>query len=170
MAQGTYSQPAPLAAMRVLVVAFAGALTMIGVVVLILASDQEATGSPPVGLTCAGVAVLGVGMIAAAGSFQRTLPCGDAQTIVDASRTRLFLRLAMSEAPAIVGFAALFFAGSPLPYAIAYVLALVGFWRAAPTQRNLAAEDERMMAAGCPVTISQAFAQLTPPTAPTSPA
>jgi hypothetical protein len=123
--------------MRALWISFASAIVWIGVVVVLIMSDVEATGSAVVGY----VAVLVATVAGAAGSVwaARSRAGKDpASNDANAYRSYFFLRIAFSEVPALVGFAFCFVVSRPTPYYVGGPIALFGIALVAPTRRFLA--------------------------------
>lgn len=135
-----------LTALRTLTIAFVIALSGMGVVAAVTASEPE--GDNP-GLAAL-VAAVGIASVAVSEWLgRRPLRCGSVGDLVGSYRSRFLQRTAISEAAALTGFVAVFLGGPWTVYLIGYAFALAGFWRMAPTASNLQREQERLASGGC---------------------
>jgi hypothetical protein len=148
-----------LLALRSIFIAFARALVAIFVVCLIVSAGTEQ--SSPV--------VPGLLVLAWAGASQalaqvlpRPLACTDERTLGSAYRTRFFLRIALYESAALMGFVAVILTWHPELYLIGAASAAIGFARTAPTAANLEREQLELQLAGCPHSLVAAI-RTTPP-------
>lgn len=139
-----------LVSLRLVFIAFGNALVLIGAVVLILHVSGGLSGVPGRTATAAlAVGAVGVGALVALRLFVPALDCSSDPALASSYRTRFFLRIAFSEAAALVGFAAFVVAGSPWLYLLGAAFAAVGYTVAAPSRRNLERDEEQLRAAGC---------------------
>lgn len=139
-----------LALLRQVFVSFSLAVVMIGVVVLFLTAGDPPENAPSTGLVLAAVAALGFLGFVAPQVVVAPLDCSSDATLVGGYRTRFFLRLAFAESAALVGFVGALLTGAPWPYLVGAAITAVGFARLAPTDANLAAEQDALATAGCP--------------------
>jgi hypothetical protein len=123
--------------MRALWLSFASAMVWIGVVVLLLTSTKDASGSPSPGYAAiAGAAVVTLlGTIWARRRRSRVDP--DAND-ANAYRTYFFIAIAFGELPALVGFVFALLQSRAPTYLVGAVITLVAFVFVAPTRRFLA--------------------------------
>jgi len=124
---------------RALWLAFASAMVWIGVVVLILTSSHDATGSESLGVVAVAVAtvITVVGTIWARRRRARVDPhSNDAR----AYRSCFFTSIAFGELPAFVGFAFALIQSRATTYFVGAVIALIAFAMVAPTRRFMAAQ------------------------------
>ena len=140
----------PLMGLRSVFVTFGVALALIGLVVLILWSTSS-LGTDGSSTTTVAVAVgaFGLATLAAGRLVERRLDCSDDRSLTSSYTTRFFLRLAFGESPALAGFVGFILCGNPLVYFLGVAFAAGGFWRAAPTARNLAEDQDRLRDSGC---------------------
>jgi hypothetical protein len=138
-----------LAMLRQVILAFAAVLLLILGVLARLELDVD---DPPVSPAVAALVVLvwGLGGLLVSRQAEKELACDDVGALLGSYRTRFFVRLALAESPAMIGFAAAFVTGSLLPYVAGLIPAAIGFARAAPTRTNLTRDDEQLLARGCP--------------------
>lgn len=139
---------APLAQLRTMLVVFTIGLLGCGVVTLVIApaDDGEGLAAPVAAGVVVAVGVVGWLLTPLLGP---RLDCSTAETLVTTYRTRFFLRMAIAEAAALTGFAVALVAYQPWPYFLGLAFTLVGFLRAAPTERNLARDQDALAVAGC---------------------
>jgi F0F1-type ATP synthase membrane subunit c/vacuolar-type H+-ATPase subunit K len=136
-----------LVVLRSLFLSFATAVVLIGGVVLLLGDTK--TGGANTGLG------IGIVLVAAGAAFGaqvvagRSLDGSSEQSLGGSYRTRFFLRVALSEAIALVGFVVGISIGPWWAYFVAAPLSLVSLWRIAPTRSNLAADQSELSRAGC---------------------
>jgi len=142
------SAPNALLALRQVFVSFCLALGVFLVVLVLMGIEEEA--DPPFSPEAAAGAIvaIGFGLVLLSWRIARQLPC-DEGSLVGAYRTQFFLRTAMAETPALLGFVAVFLTGSLWPYLAGLVPAAVGFARNAPTRTHLEREDEKLRDRGC---------------------
>lgn len=135
-----------LVVLRSLYLSFVTAIVLIGVVVLLIGDLSDGTSRPALGL--------GLVVVAAAVSVgaQAVVPGGldgsTDQSLGDSYRTRFFLRIALSEAIALVGFVVGLAVGPWWAYFVGGMLALVSLARIAPSRRNLAADQDALSLRG----------------------
>lgn len=138
-----------LAALRLVFAAVVMGVLLLGVVVAVLerSDDGEPTGSPvlAVVVAAAGAGVLATGELVG----RRQLDCSSDPALANSYSSRFFVRLALAETPALLGFAGYVAVGRVELYLVGAAFALVGLSRAAPTVRRLAAETERLRGEGC---------------------
>lgn len=135
--------------LRQLFTAFAVALLLIGVVVLFLASGDSSENAMSPGIVAAGVAGYGVISLFIPRLVERPLDCTDAEALLVSYRTRFFLRIALADAAALVGFAGSFLAETWWLYPLGASFALAGFVRLAPTRANLQRDQDALNLSGC---------------------
>jgi len=140
----------PLIVTRHLFLRFCSAIVLIGVVVLLLGTDPSSDGAVDLGPALAILGAIGVALVVAAEVVgRRPLDCTSPRTLAGSFRTRFFVRLALGEAAALIGFVALFVVDSPVPYFVGAVFTAVVFARLVPTRAHLAADQLRLRARGC---------------------
>ncbi|MDZ7673907.1 MAG: hypothetical protein U5K30_02395 [Acidimicrobiales bacterium] len=96
-----------------------------------------------------GVAGYGLLSLFAPRLLEPSLDCSSRDALIDAYRTRFFLRMAFAESAALVGFVGFFLAGQWWLYPFGALFAAVGFIRLAPTRGNVARDQESLNLAGC---------------------
>ena len=147
--------------LRGILLSFAPALVLIGVVVAVLdAGGGLGTGmsAPP-----ASLGVASVGLASLAGSaLERPLHCEDDARLAKSYTQRFFLRVALAEAAALIGFLAFVLTGSGWMYPLACAFTAMGFWRLAPTAEHLREDEERLQASGCSRSLVAALRQNPP--------
>ena len=135
--------------LRQLFTAFATALVLIGLVVLLLSSGNSSENAMSPGIVAAGVAGYGVVSVFIPRLVERPLDCTDAGALLVSYRTRFFLRIAFADAAALVGFVGFFLADSWWLYPLGAAFALAGFVRLAPTRGNLQRDQDALNLSGC---------------------
>jgi F0F1-type ATP synthase membrane subunit c/vacuolar-type H+-ATPase subunit K len=139
------SAPDGLDATRTLFISFCSSLILFGVVIAFI-GDKNATAG--IGWLIA-IAAWGVASYVVTGAFERPLDCSGPRELGTAYRNRFFLRIAFSESVALFGFVATFAGGPWWAYYFGLPFAVAGLARAAPSVRNIAADQQRLSAAGC---------------------
>jgi hypothetical protein len=153
-----------------LFVNFVVALLMIGGVVAILVNVSKFKGGQASALPVAlGIILLGVGSLLVVPRVERPLDCADDPSLAASYRTRFFVRVAFSEAAALLGFVGFMLSSRWWMYPLGALFAAVGFARLAPTASTLARDEERLNDCGCFRSLVAALATLRPPGGPRSP-
>lgn len=106
---------------------------------------------------CVGaVLVAGVVCIAAITMFQRRpLDASSPATLADTFRSNFFLKLALAEFIALVGFTLTFVSGRFVVYPVAVALSLVAFAVAAPTRADITRRQHEIGVSGSPLDLLQ---------------
>lgn len=102
------------------------------------------------------VVAAGVGCLVAQRVLGPPLDLTSPATLAGTYRTRFFLRMALGETPALLGFVG-FFVYDWWLYPLGLAFTAVGFAYAAPSVRNLAADQERINAQGSSLRIVPAL-------------
>jgi hypothetical protein len=149
-----------LAALRVIWLAFSGALLLFGIAVIqtVPEGTGSSTGGWLLGLALAVVASFG----GQSGFGGRPLSCDDAASLVRSFQTRFFITTAFAEAPCLLAFVATFVTGQWWIYWVVLPFGLLGFWRNAPTSTHLQTEQERLRDRGCNLSLIRALRTATP--------
>lgn len=134
-----------LVLLRLVFVMFVFALVMFGVVLLFVDLSEGSS----VGLFAAVVVADGTGSTIVASMHRRPLDCSSEAALADSYRTRFFLRIALAESAALLGFVGVFLTGARWLYLLAVMFTAVGFARAAPTRRALQREGDELAMLGC---------------------
>ncbi|MEX1105537.1 MAG: hypothetical protein WEB78_05010 [Ilumatobacteraceae bacterium] len=136
-----------LVVLRSLFLSFATAIVLIGGVVVLLGDVAGSSSNAALGI---GIVIVVAGISLAAQAISRRPLDGSSDGALGNSyRTRFFLRIALSEAIALVGFVVGIAMGPWWAYFLGAALSLVSLSRFAPTRANLAAEQESLSLAGC---------------------
>jgi hypothetical protein len=134
----TRRQP-QIVSVRALWVAFATTIVWIGVVVILLVSSNDPTGSIAVAIGAVLVAAV-IGVVGNVWARLRRRRADPALNDPSAYRTSFYICLAFSEVPAMVGFVLALFTSREAPYLVGGALTLIGFAAIAPTRRFMAAQ------------------------------
>lgn len=138
--------------------AFCTAIVLIGVVVAILNGMGDEFGHLAVAPVLLGVVLVGVLGQLAFSLVRRPLDCTDSATLARSYLSRrLFARLALAEAAALVAFLGFLLTSEPWLYPLGAAFSAVGFARTAPTRAQLNAEQEQLAAAGCSQSLTEAL-------------
>ena len=130
--------------MRLMFLAFCLAIALFGYVLAFL--DTGDTERPALAV---GVLVIGLASVIGGRLVERPLDCGDETKLKASYTNRLFIRIAFSEAAALLGFAAFFITGERWVYYLAALITYAGFARAAPTRGHLRRDQEVLRERGC---------------------
>jgi hypothetical protein len=138
-----------IAVLRVLFLSISSSVVVLGVVVAVLEAGDAV--EPTVSTPAAALGVLGAGVLLLIAS--RTVPpaidCRDPATVVRSFQARFIVRLALTEAPVLVGFVGYLLGRSPVAYLLGAAISVVGFVFAAPSDANLEREQVRLDRTGC---------------------
>ena len=145
-----------LVVMRQVFLAFCLAIALFGYVLAFL--DTGDTERPSLAMA---VLVVGVASVIGGRFVERPLDCGNEATLKTSYTNRLFIRVAFSEAAALLGFVAFFITGERWVYYLAALITYGGFARAAPTREHLRRDQEILRERGCYVQLVPALR--TPP-------
>jgi hypothetical protein len=142
---------------RALFLSFCWALVLMGIVVPLVFAGSSPPPARVLGtVLVAGGAILSLGGPMIAERF-RPLRCGSPRDVAAAWRTRFFLRLAFAESAALVGFVTVTLASEIFWYYAALPVTAIGFFRSAPTKRNLGRDHQHLRKIGCPVPLVSAL-------------
>ena len=151
-----------LVSLRRLFISFPIAIVAIGAVVVIL-GDAKTPG--PTARSIGVVVAVGVTSLVAQAFVQRTLDVTSPATLAESYRKRFFLRLALSDAVALIAFVVFISWGPQWVYAIGAAFTFIGFARMAPTRSNLQREQDRLSLSGNQVSLTEALSSQSASTA-----
>jgi hypothetical protein len=140
--------PDALVSLRRVFVAFCSALVLIGVVVVILGDLRE--GKNLVALAVVVTVAAGCLSLVAQRLLSKPLDCASPEQLAATYRSRFFLRVAFSDASALIAFAMNIATGAWWVYYIGAAFAAIGFAMLAPTRDHLRREADALAMAGCP--------------------
>lgn len=138
-----------LVVLRGVFLSFLLALAMLGVVVVVLDINTSGFGTLselPVALV---VLSVGVASVVASALVGPDLQCQDDVQMAKRYVQRFFLRLALAETAALVGFVGFMLSGAGWIYFLATAFSAVGFSRLAPTEGHLRKDQDGLSAMGC---------------------
>lgn len=148
-----------LSAMRLVFISFFVGIVLIGVVVQFMTLDGGTAWPWLVALAVAAVASIIITRLA-----DRPLDCTSPTTLAATYRTRFFSRLAFAEAVALLGFVFSFTSQTAWVYLPAAAFTLYRFSTvAAPTRTALQADQRRLKARGCELSLVAALRTAPPP-------
>lgn len=142
-----------LVVLRQLFLSFVCAVLLFGLVLVFLYSGPA---PEPLAIMPLLVGFVGVSCLVAQRVLSRPLDLTSAAALASSYRTRFFLRMALGETPALLGFVG-FFVYDWWLYPLGLAFTAVGFAYAAPSVRNLAADQERINAQGSSLRIVPAL-------------
>jgi hypothetical protein len=133
---------------RSVFLAFVTAILAFAIVLTILdPPSQDPDASPWV---AAGLVVVGlIAIFQVTPRVTRPLDCASDSALASTYRTRFFLRIAISESIALIGFVATFVVGPAWIYYVGGAVTLLGFGVYAPSVANLAGDQRELAARGC---------------------
>ena len=152
----------PLQQLRIVFIAFCVAIGAVGLVVLVLSLRGVNENPMNVGPVAAVVAAYAMSSLLLPRVIEKPLDCASDETLTTSYRTRFFLRLAIAEGAALIGFAGVFLTNQGWVYALGAAFTAVGFARAAPTAANLATDQGKLRQSHCDRSLLAAL--VTPPT------
>lgn len=141
-----------LVMLRSVFVSFTGAIVMFAVVLVFLfpLGPVEAAGAMP--SVVVGYGVISLGLARALGRHR--LDCASETALASTYRSRFFLRIAVAEAAALLGFTGAFIQERLWIYLVGAAFALVGFALTAPSAGNLRKEQDALNRAGCSLSLA----------------
>lgn len=148
-----------LVLLRSLFIGFASSMVVFAIVVTLLdppAPDTTTSAWAAVGLAVYGLLVIFVGIPA----LERPLAC---ESLAAQFRTRFFLRIALSETVALLGFVLVFIVGPAWIYYVGAGVALFGFALYAPTEQSLMRDQSDLHSRGCDHSLIAALRRPQPP-------
>lgn len=132
--------------LRIVLASFVAALAVLGVVAIVVAPGS---GDVPAAAVGGAVVLYGLASQILPRLVERPLDCSSPDSLRLTYQTRFFLRVAIAEAAALIGFAGVFVSGAWWPYLVGVLFALAGFIRAAPTELSLSRDQEDLASGGC---------------------
>lgn len=150
-----------LLVLRQIFVSFCLMIAVLGVVLLVLYPGSEKPADAPTGVAI-GLLVVGAATVVVGRLAERPLDCTDDETLASSYRVRFFLRVAFSNAVALIGFVGFFLTYAWWNYPIGAAIAAMGLRRAAPTSARLAANQEELATRGCGLSLVHALQQPPP--------
>jgi drug/metabolite transporter (DMT)-like permease len=150
--RAAHGRVSTLRLVRTLFVTYLIAIVLIGgvVAVLTLASDRTSSASTgAVAGVATAVAVIGAISVGCSRLVRPDADCSSDQALATWYRRRFFLRIALSELAALIGFAGFILIWTGWIYPIGLAIALVGFAAAAPTDTHIERDDQRLRATAC---------------------
>lgn len=157
-------RPDGLTVLRSIFVGLISALLLFAVAISYVA---EIDGDPAM----AQLVVIGVGVLshlALALLGRRKLSTGSIDDLGDSWRTRMFTGVGLAELPGLVAIPAAIISDSLWVYLLGMAFALAGFWRIAPSSRNLARDQEAISSTGSPLSLIEALMKAGPYAPPAS--
>lgn len=145
-----------LQGMQRLTHAFAIAIALIGVLVVVLAADGLDFARLPQAPVAAVVVAVGAACTTTILLRRPKLHVGggEAPDVVGGYRSRFFLRLAIAELPALVGFIAVFLTSRAWVFAPGLVASLAGFAAGYPTTQRVAIDSAELQRGGASVDLA----------------
>jgi F0F1-type ATP synthase membrane subunit c/vacuolar-type H+-ATPase subunit K len=121
--------------------------------------DGGDEGWVPWGVTLTGIAsVLGVER-----ARGRHLSTDNDRALATSYRARMFIGIGLAESAALFGIVGMFLSGSLWVYLVGAAFGLYGFWRVAPSKRNLAEDQAALGQQASSLNIMAALNNLPPP-------
>ncbi len=133
---------------RVMFIQYCAMLVVIGLVLVVL----DATSSHPtkgVATWTAVVIVVGIVSLVSPRLISRPLSCSNDANLAGTYRTRFFLRVAFGNVPALMAFVASFATGEYLLFLLGCAFSVVALVYAAPSKKNIAADQRDLVRGGC---------------------
>jgi len=149
-------RPDGLVAVRQLFLAIAAGLLTVGLIVALLASGRDRTGSSP-WVALAAVVVVGAISLGVVRFVPVDLDGSDELVLARSWRSRFFARTAASSAAALAGFAGFAVTGVPALYPVGLAFAAVGLAVSGPLRANLIRDQESLARQGCPIALVPAL-------------
>lgn len=145
-----------LVALRWVFLAFVGTVLILGVSVAPIVGNKHPTG--PIVLPLTVIVAAGVASLIIQYVWQQRLDCSSRPALAEAFRSRLFLRLALAQAPSLIALAMCIALGPWWVYYIGLAFSLVGMWKFGPTVANIRRDSEQLWQSGCTESLLGALA------------
>ena len=127
----------------------------------------EEDGDPARSWVVWGIALLGLASIAGSRwTATRPLKTSSERELANSFRTNLFIGIAFSETPALLGLALAFVESSRWLYVEGLVFSLVALWMVAPTRGQIERRQRDVTAAGSPLSLGEALSPSYPRSEP----
>jgi len=133
---------------RVMYIQYCVMLVVIGLALVVLGATSVHAAKDVAAWAAAVVAVGIVGLVTPR-LVQRPLDGTSDANLAGTYRTRFFLRIAFGNVAALVAFVASFAAGEYLLYLLGCAFSVVAFVDAAPSKKNIAADQRDLVRGGC---------------------
>jgi hypothetical protein len=117
--------------------------------VLLLVDPHQDTSSTTKAIWAGVVVVVGVAAVVLPRRFDPRLPCTSDAALATGYSNRFFIRVSVAQAPTLAGFVAALVAGSVLVGFVGIGFSLAAYLLAAPTRRQLAADQHELDTQGC---------------------
>jgi F0F1-type ATP synthase membrane subunit c/vacuolar-type H+-ATPase subunit K len=150
-----------LVALRSLFIAFATALVLVGVVVVVLWTTADLEARFAGGPVAVAVGLAGLVLLVASTMVGR-LDGSSEEALAESYRRRFFLRMSLSESAALLGFVGFILTENPAIYPLGTAFSAIGFALLAPTAANLARDQEALRRYGSRHSIVQALRASSP--------
>jgi F0F1-type ATP synthase membrane subunit c/vacuolar-type H+-ATPase subunit K len=150
-----------LVALRSLFIAFATALVLVGVVVIVLWTTADLEAGFAGGPVAVAVGLTGLVLLVASTMVGR-LDGSSEEALGESYRRRFFVRMGLSESAALLGFVGFVLTENPAVYPLGAAFSAVGFALLAPTAANLARDQEALRRYGSRHSIVQAVRNVGP--------
>ena len=152
--------PDGLTALRGIFVGLVAALPLFAVSLSFLDNETESSGAAPVAVVLVGLlSIWGIQRL-----HRRPLATMSTDALAASWRARFFIGVAIAEFPSLVAIAVTF-VGVPLwIYLVGMVFSLLGFFRIAPSKRNLARDQDAIRSTGSPIDLTEALMTAGPQT------
>lgn len=144
----SFSPKDGLVALRQLFIAFCVAIIMFGVALTFLEIDSPAGNEASRNIYIGIIVAVGILAHIVISLYRINLPLDGEKNIGDAWRTRMFIRIGISEVAALIGFAVAFIGAGYLPYFIGALFTFIGFYRAGPLRRHIASDNTKLQLDG----------------------
>lgn len=148
-----------LDAVRLVFLAWALGLPLLG---LVVTRAGLSPAGAPVSVTGVVPIVVATGLVAlvATVATEPQLDCSDGMRLAQSWIARFMVRVGLASAPAVLGFALSFLAGSAVPYAVGFFAATALGKRANPWRENLARDQARLAKNGCGLSLTDALTRV----------
>lgn len=138
-----------LVVLRQVFLSFMTAAFLIGLVAFLIVRGEPAKSRA---LWIALTIALSVGAAIVVRILEPKLDCSSTRALGETYRNRLFIRVAAAQAGQLFGFVATIASGVWWIYFVGLLLAVPAYWRAAPSVRNVARDEDRLVLQGCAAT------------------
>jgi hypothetical protein len=117
--------------------------------VVVLVDPGRAAGSATTAIWAGVVVVVGAASVVLPRRFDPPLPCTSDRALATGYTNRFFIRISVAQAPTLAGFVAALVVGSVLVGFVGIGFSLAAYVLAAPTRRQLRADQDALDALGC---------------------
>jgi hypothetical protein len=139
--------------LRCIIMGMFAAMPLFAVSLTYIVDDPRPAGLAPLAVVAVGLlSTLAISIVG-----RRPLATTSLEALAASWGTRFFIGLGFAQVPALLGFALTLPTAALWVYLIGMVFSLIGFWRVAPSRRNLGRDQETLLSGRSSLDLTQAL-------------